>query len=214
LVVVATADRGLAGGFNSNIVRAARDHVAGLLSEGREVRIVSVGKKGRDPLRRLHRDRVVQSFDMSATKTLTLEAAQPIADFILGEFEAGRADVVTLFYSRFRSVISQVPTARRLIPAVVEQGGAPAGSNTAVYEYEPDEAGILEALLPRNLAVQILSALLENAAGEQGARMGAMDNATRNAGELIGDLTMQYNRQRQAAITTELIEIIAGAEAL
>ena len=215
LVVVATADRGLAGGFNSSIVRAARERISTLTAQGRDVRIVSVGKKGRDPLRRLYRERVVESFDLSATRTLSLEAAQPIADFILAEFDAGRADVVTLFYSRFRSVISQVPTARQLIPAEIETvGGTPADLNGAIYEYEPDEAAILEALLPRNLAIQILSALYENAAGEQGARMQAMDNATRNAGELIGALTMQYNRQRQAAITTELIEIIAGAEAL
>ncbi|MDP8916067.1 MAG: F0F1 ATP synthase subunit gamma [Pseudomonadota bacterium] len=214
LFVVATADRGLAGGFNSSIVRFARDRITPLVDQGREVRIVSVGKKGRDPLRRLYRERVVQSYDLSAAKVLSLDVAQPIADFILGEFEAGRADVVTLIYSRFRSVISQTPTARQLIPAVVEEGAQPADLSGAVYEYEPDEAGILEALLPRNITVQILSALFENAAGEQGARMQAMDNATRNAGELIGDLTLQYNRQRQAQITKELIEIISGAEAL
>jgi F-type H+-transporting ATPase subunit gamma len=218
LIVVATADRGLAGGFNSSIVRAARDRITALTREGKDVRVISVGKKGRDPLRRLYGDRVIELFDLSATKVLSLETAQPIADLILREFAEGRADVVTLFYNRFQSVISQVPTARRLIPATVEQGAndntSAAGLNGAVYSYEPDEAGILEALLPRNVAVQILSALLENAAGEQGARMQAMDNATRNAGELIGDLTLLYNRQRQARITTELIEIIAGAEAV
>jgi F-type H+-transporting ATPase subunit gamma len=157
---------------------------------------------------------VIDSFDLSAAKTISLETAQPVADLILREFNEDRADVVTLFYSRFRSVISQVPTARQLIPAVVEAGSEPVSLNGAVYTYEPDEQGILETLLPRNVAIQILSALLENAAGEQSARMQAMDNATRNAGELIGDLTLLYNRQRQARITTELIEIIAGSEAL
>ncbi|MBW3616727.1 MAG: F0F1 ATP synthase subunit gamma [Proteobacteria bacterium] len=214
LIVVATADRGLAGGFNSGIVRAARDRINTLLRDGREVRIVAVGKKARDPLRRLFGARVIESFDLSATKTLSLEAAQPVADLVLREFDEGRADVVTLFYSRFRSVISQVPTARQLIPAVVEAGARPVDLNGAVYTYEPDEQSILEALLPRNVAIQILSALYENAAGEQSARMQAMDNATRNAGELIGDLTLLYNRQRQARITTELIEIIAGSEAI
>ena len=214
LIVVATADRGLAGGFNSAIVRAARERINALLREGREVRIVAVGKKARDPLRRLFGTRVVESFDLSATKTLSLAAAQPVADLVLREFNEGRADVVTLFYSRFRSVISQVPTARQLIPAVVEAGAKPVNLNGAVYTYEPDEQGILEALLPRNVAIQILSAMYENAAGEQSARMQAMDNATRNAGELIGDLTLLYNRQRQARITTELIEIIAGSEAI
>ncbi|MBW3558778.1 MAG: F0F1 ATP synthase subunit gamma [Proteobacteria bacterium] len=214
LIVVATADRGLAGGFNSGIVRAARDRINTLLRDGREVRIVAVGKKARDPLRRLFGARVIESFDLSATKMLSLEAAQPVADLVLREFDEGRADVVTLFYSRFRSVISQVPTARQLIPAVVEAGARPVDLNGAVYTYEPDEQSILEALLPRNVAIQILSALYENAAGEQSARMQAMDNATRNAGELIGDLTLLYNRQRQARITTELIEIIAGSEAI
>ena len=214
LVVVATADRGLAGGFNSSIVRAARERISTLTAQGRDVRIVSVGKKGRDPLRRLYRERVVESFDLSATRTLSLEAAQPIADFILAEFDAGRADVVTLFSNRFKSVISQVPTARQLIPAEVEEGGRPQNLNGAVYTYEPDEQAILETLLPRNIAIQILSALLENQAGFFASQMSAMDNATRNAGDLIGSLTLMYNRQRQAQITKELIEIISGAEAV
>jgi len=214
LIVVATADRGLAGGFNSSIVRAARERINALIREGKDVRIVAVGKKARDPLRRLYGNRVIETFDLSSVKTLSLDAAQPVADLVLREFNEGRADVVTLFYSRFRSVISQVPTARQLIPAVVEAGAKPVNLNGAVYTYEPDEQSILETLLPRNVAIQILSALFENAAGEQSARMQAMDNATRNAGELIGDLTLLYNRQRQARITTELIEIIAGSEAL
>jgi F-type H+-transporting ATPase subunit gamma len=213
LVVVATGDRGLAGGFNSGVVRAARDRINALLADGKDVRILAVGRKGRDPLRRLFGDRLIETFDLSGHRELSVEAAQPVADVVLREFNEGRADVVTLFYSRFQSVISQVPTARQLIPAVVE-GGAPADLNGAVYTYEPDEQSILEALLPRNITVQILSALFENRAGFYAAQMSAMDNATRNAGELIGKLTLQYNRSRQAQITKELIEIISGAEAL
>jgi F-type H+-transporting ATPase subunit gamma len=214
LVVVATGDRGLAGGFNSGVVRAARDRINALLADGKDVRILAVGRKGRDPLRRLFGDRLIETFDLSGHRELSVEAAQPVADVVLREFNEGRADVVTLFYSRFQSVISQVPTARQLIPAVVEEGGAPADLNGAVYTYEPDEQSILEALLPRNITVQILSALFENRAGFYAAQMSAMDNATRNAGELIGKLTLQYNRSRQAQITKELIEIISGAEAL
>jgi F-type H+-transporting ATPase subunit gamma len=214
LVVVATGDRGLAGGFNTQVSRAARDHINRLLRDGKDVRIVPVGRKGRDVLRRQFGDRFVESFDLSGAKTLSIDVAQPIADLILREFEEGRADVVTLFYSRFKSVISQVPTARQLIPAVIEEGAAATDLQGAVYEYEPDEAAILEALLPKNIAVQILSALFENRAGFYAAQMSAMDNATRNAGDLIGSLTLMYNRQRQAQITKELIEIISGAEAV
>ncbi len=215
LVIVATGDRGLAGGFNSSVVRAARDHINALLAQGKDVRIICVGRKGRDPLRRLFGDRVIATYELSQFKTLSLEAAQPVADRILGMFEAGEADVVTLFYSRFRSVISQVPTARQLIPAVVEAGaGAGPDLKGGVYSYEPDEASILEVLLPRNIAVQILSALFENQAGFYAAQMSAMDNATRNAGDMIAALSLQYNRSRQAQITKELIEIISGAEAI
>jgi F-type H+-transporting ATPase subunit gamma len=214
LVVVATSDKGLAGGFNSSIVRAARDHIQTLVSQGKDVRIITVGRKARDQLRRLFGDRFVESFELSAFKTLSIEAAQPVADLILSEFEAGRADVVTLFYSRFKSVISQVPTAKRLIPAEVDASAAPIDLGGAVYEYEPSEEAILETLLPRNIAIQILSALYENQAGFYGAQMQAMDSATRNAGDMISALTLQYNRSRQAQITKELIEIISGAEAL
>ncbi len=214
LLVVVTADRGLAGGFNSGVVRAARDRISELLREGKDVRIVAVGRKGRDQLRRQYGDRIIESFELSGARTIGIELAQPVADRVLEEFNAGRADVVTLFYSRFKSMISQVPTARQLIPAVVEEGAAPANLSGATYEYEPDEQGILEALLPRNITIQILSALFENQAGFYAAQMSAMDNATRNAGELIGKLTLQYNRSRQAQITKELIEIISGAEAL
>ena len=214
LMVVATADRGLAGGFNSSIARAARERIASLLAAGKDVRIITVGRKGRDVLRRFYPDRIVESFELSGFKTLSLEAAQPVADAILRRFEAGEADVVTLFSSRFKSVISQVPTARQLIPAEVEEGGQPQNLNGAIYTYEPDEQAILETLLPRNIAIQILSALLENQAGFFASQMSAMDNATRNAGDLIGSLTLMYNRQRQAQITKELIEIISGAEAV
>ena len=214
LIVVAAADRGLAGGFTSSIVRAARDRIQALVAEGKDVKIITVGKKAVPPLRRLFGDRIVASYDLSAERTLTLSVAQPIAEDIIARFEAGDVDVVTLFYSRFKSVVSQVPTARQLIPAQVDAGGAAPDLGGATYEYEPSEEGILETLLPRNITVQILSALLENMAGFYASQMTAMDNATRNAGDMIRGLTIQYNRTRQAQITKELIEIISGAEAL
>lgn len=214
LIIVATADRGLCGGFNSQIVRAAREHINGLIKAGKGVKIICVGRKGRDQLKRQFGDRLVKDFDLSANKVLTLAVAQPIADAALEQFEAGRADVVTLFYSKFKSVISQVPTAKPLIPAELNANQAQLAQSDAAYEYEPEEEAILETLLPRNLSVQILSALLENNAGFYAAQMSAMDNATRNAGEMINALTLKYNRKRQAQITTELIEIIAGAEAI
>ncbi|HEX6860798.1 MAG TPA: F0F1 ATP synthase subunit gamma [Caulobacteraceae bacterium] len=213
LVVVAVADRGLAGGFSSSIVRLARDHIQRLINEGKDVQILGVGKKARDPLRRMFGDRLIETFDLSAERNLTLSVAQPIADRILEIFESGQADVVTLFYSRFKSVVSQVPTARQLIPAQVTEGET-ADLGGATYDYEPSEEGILETLLPRNITVQILSALLENMAGFYASQMTAMDNATRNAGDMIASLTLQYNRSRQAQITKELIEIISGAEAI
>ena len=214
LIVVATADKGLAGGFSSNVVRAARDRINSLIAQGKDVRVIAVGKKSRDPLTRLFGDKVVKTFELSEHKVLGLAAAQPIAELIAESFEGGQADVVTLFYSQFKSVIAQVPTANQLIPAVVAGDAEPIDLNGAVYEYEPSEEEILETLLPRNLTTQILAALYENQAGFFGAQMAAMDNATRNAGDLINSLTLQYNRKRQAQITTELIEIIAGAEAL
>ncbi len=214
LIVVATADKGLAGGFSTNVIRAARDHINSLIANGKTVEIVAVGRKSRDQLTRLFGDKVVRTFELSEHKVLGLPAAQPIAELIAESFEGGQADVVTLFYSQFKSVISQVPTASQLIPAVVEGDAEPIDLNGAVYEYEPSEEEILETLLPRNLTTQILAALYENQAGFFGAQMAAMDNATRNAGDLISALTLQYNRSRQAQITTELIEIIAGAEAL
>ena len=214
LVIVATADKGLAGGFSTNIVRAARQRIRDLIAQGRDVRIIAVGRKSRDQLRRLFADRIIETFELSAHKTIGLPSAQPIADLIASEFESGNADIVTLFYSRFQSVISQIPTARQLIPATVEGDAPPINLNGAVYEYEPSEEEILETLLPRNITTQILAALYENQAGFFGSQMGAKDAATRNAAERIDALTLQYNRSRQAQITTELIEIIAGAEAL
>ena len=214
LIVVATADKGLAGGFSSNVVRAARDRINSLIAQGKDVRVIAVGKKSRDPLVRLFGDKVVKSFELSEHKVLGMAAAQPVAQFIADSFENGETDVVTLFYSRFQSVISQVPTPKQLVPAVVDGGAEPINLNGAVYEYEPSEEEILETLLPRNIKTQILAALYENQASFFGAQMGAMDNATRNAGDLINSLTLQYNRKRQAQITTELIEIIAGKEAV
>jgi len=212
LVIVAAADRGLAGGFTSSIVRAARQHIDGLIAQGKDVKIVCVGKKSTVQLRRLYADRIVENFDLSAYRQFTLSVAQPIADVVTSLYEAGDIDVVTLFYSRFKSVVTQTPTALQLIPAVVDGGAAP--SSGAVYEYEPSEEAILETLLPRNLTVQILSALLDNMAGFYASQMTAMDNATRNAGDMIKRYTLEYNRSRQAQITKELIEIISGAEAV
>lgn len=215
LIVVAAADRGLAGGFTSSIVRAARERIQALIADGKDVKIITIGKKALPPLKRLYGDRIVESYDLSAERTLTLSVAQPIAERIIGLFEAGDVDVVTLFYSRFKSVVTQIPTAKQLIPAQVETtGGEKLDLGGATYEYEPSEEGILETLLPRNITVQILSALLENMAGFYASQMSAMDNATRNAGDMIRGLTIQYNRTRQAQITKELIEIISGAEAL
>ncbi|WP_395944919.1 F0F1 ATP synthase subunit gamma [Brevundimonas sp.] len=214
LIVVATADKGLAGGFSTNVIRAARERINSLIASGKDVKIIAVGRKSRDQLSRLYGDKVIHTFELSAQKTVGLPLAQPVAEMIATAFEDGQADVVTLFYSQFKSVIQQVPTGKQLIPAVVEGDAQPIDLNGAVYEYEPSEEEILETLLPRNLTTQILAALYENQAGFFGSQMAAMDNATRNAGDLINALTLQYNRKRQAQITTELIEIIAGAEAL
>jgi F-type H+-transporting ATPase subunit gamma len=212
LVIVATSDRGLAGGFNSSIVRAARERIAGLIAEGKDVRIITVGRKARDQLKRLYGDRYLASFEAGGSPSL--DRAGEIATRVLEAFEAGEADVATLFFSQFRSVVSQVPTARQLIPAQVDAGAPVVDLGGASYEYEPDEETILEALLPRNVTTQIFAAMLENQAGFFASQMTAMDNATRNAGDMIAGLTLLYNRTRQAQITKELIEIISGAEAL
>ncbi len=209
LLVVMTAERGLCGGFNSSIARLARQHAQALVAGGKSVKILTVGRKGREQLRRDLSQHFVGHVDLSAVKRIGYVDAQGIARDILARFDAGEFDVATLFFNRFQSVISQVPTARQVIPAVFE--GA---TTSALYDYEPSEEGILADLLPRNVATQVFTALLENGASEQGARQSAMDNATRNAGDMINRLTIQYNRSRQAAITKELIEIISGAEAL
>jgi F-type H+-transporting ATPase subunit gamma len=214
LLVVATSERGLCGGFNTQIVRLAREKIMELQGQGKRVRILCVGKKGRDQLRRLYAGQFAGYVDLSAHRTVSTAAAGLVAEEILKLFGEGGFDAATLIFSKFRSVISQAPTARQLIPAVAPEGVAPPDLKGAVYEYEPDETTILEALLPRYLSGQILQALLENQAGFYGAQMSAMDNATRNAGDLIKKLTLRYNRQRQANITKELIEIISGAEAL
>ena len=213
LIVVATADKGLAGGFSSNVIKAARERINSLIAQGKDVKIIAVGRKSRDQLQRLYGDKLVRTFELSEHKTVGLHSAQPIAELIAEMFESGQTDVVQLFYSQFKSVIQQVPTGAQLVPAQVDEASA-SDSSTALYEYEPSEEEILETLLPRNLTTQILAALLENQAGFFGSQMAAMDNATRNAGDLINALTLQYNRKRQAQITTELIEIIAGAEAI
>ena len=210
LIVVMTSERGLAGGFNGNIVKIARYRIDQLVRQGKTVKILTVGKKGREMLRRDHGQRFIDHVDMTEVKRVSYEDAARIAKTILDRFEAGEFDVATLYYSEFVNVITQKPVESRLIPASFEpgEGAAP------LYDYEPSEDAILRELLPRGIATKVFTALLENAAGEQGARMSAMDNATRNAGEMIENLTIEYNRSRQAAITTELIEIIAGAEAL
>ena len=212
LLVVMTAERGLCGGFNSNIAKLAKVHVAKLLAQGKTVKILTVGKKGRDQLKREYAKYFVGHVDLTEVKRVGYADAQGIARDVLDRFDAGEFDVATIFYSKFVNVVSQIPTAQQIIPASFEQ--AEADSASLLYDYEPSEEAILADLLPRGVATQIFSALLENGASEQGARMSAMDNATRNAGEMIEKLTIEYNRSRQAVITNELIEIISGAEAL
>jgi F-type H+-transporting ATPase subunit gamma len=216
LLIVCTAERGLCGAFNSAIVRLAREYINRLLADGKQVKILCVGKKGYDQLKRLYAPLIIDTIDFRGVRQLSFEHAEKATDKVLALFAEGAFNVATLFYSRFRSVISQIPTGQQIIPATLpaETTSQEAALGGAVYEYEPDEADILTELLPLNITVQIFKALLENAASEQGARMSAMDNATRNAGDMIDRLTMKYNRSRQAMITKELIEIISGAEAL
>ncbi|MEM0949895.1 MAG: F0F1 ATP synthase subunit gamma [Pseudomonadota bacterium] len=213
LLVVMTAERGLCGGFNSSIVKLAKVHAEELIANGKTVKILSVGKKGREQLRREYGDQLLAHVDLSEVKRVGYTNAVDIAKDVLGRFDANEFDVATLFFNKFESVISQVPTAQQIIPAKFEVGEDTTETST-VYDYEPDEEEILADLLPRGVATQIFTALLENAASEQGARMSAMDNATRNAGDMIERLTIEFNRSRQAVITNELIEIISGAEAL
>lgn len=210
LFVVMTSERGLCGGFNASIARLARVKIAEAVAAGKTVKILTVGKKGRDMLRRDHGEKLIGHIDMSDVKRVGYGDAQRVAREILSRFDAGDFDVATIFYSRFQNVVTQIPTAQQVIPATFEDTGAA----SALYDYEPSEETILADLLPRGVATQVFTALLENGASEQGARMSAMDNATRNAGDMINRLTIQYNRSRQAAITKELIEIISGAEAL
>ncbi len=209
LLVVLTAERGLCGGFNSSISRLARAHAEALVRQGKTVKILTVGKKGREALKRDWASSMVAHVDFTAVKRIGYGNAQAVARDVLSRFDGDEFDVATLFYSRFESVVTQIPTAQQIIPAKFESTGP-----ATLYDYEPSEEAILADLLPRGVATQLFAALLENAASEQGARMSAMDNATRNAGDMIDRLTIVYNRSRQAKITNELIEIISGAEAL
>ncbi|RXF73086.1 F0F1 ATP synthase subunit gamma [Hansschlegelia zhihuaiae] len=215
LLVVVTADRGLCGGFNSSIARLARDHARRLLADGKEVQFLCVGRKGADILRRQFPGKIDDVISLRETKNVGFSNAQAIAERIVDLYGEDKFDVATMFFSKFKSVVSQIPTAQQIVPAEIPEGDE--GEDLlkgAVYEYEPSEEEILDELLPRNVAIQLLKALLESAASEQGARMSAMDNATRNAGDMIKRLSLEYNRTRQAQITKELIEIISGAEAL
>ena len=209
LLVVCTAERGLCGPFNSSIVRLAREKANALGGQGKDVKFLCVGRKGYDQLRRQFAKQIIETIELRGVKQMGFEQADMIAKKIIALFDEGQFDVCTLFFSRFKSVIAQIPTAQQIIPPVFEKA-----ETSAAYDYEPEEEEILGDLLPRNLSVQVFRALLENAASEQGARMSAMDNATRNAGEMIRKQTLTYNRTRQAMITKELIEIISGAEAL
>jgi len=212
LLLVCTGERGLCGPFNSAIVRLARDRANALIAGGKEVKFFCVGRKGFDQLRRLFESRIIETVDLRSVRQIKFENADAIGQKVVALFEAGQFDVCTLFFSRFKSVIAQIPTAQQIIPAVFPAGTT--GGAGAVYDYEPDEEDILRELLPRNISVQILRALMENSASFYGAQMTAMDNATRNAGDMIRKQTLTYNRTRQAMITKELIEIISGAEAL
>jgi F-type H+-transporting ATPase subunit gamma len=212
LLVVCTAERGLCGPFNSAIVRLARERANQLTSDGKQVKFLCVGRKGFDQLRRQYEKQIVETIELRGVRTIGFANAEAIGAKIIALFNKGAFDVCTLFFSRFKSVIAQIPTAQQIVPPVFDDKGA--NGTVASYEYEPEEVEILNELLPRNIAVQVFRALLENAASEQGARMSAMDNATRNAGEMIRKQTLTYNRTRQAMITKELIEIISGAEAL
>jgi F-type H+-transporting ATPase subunit gamma len=214
LLVVCTAERGLCGGFNSQIARLAREHIRKLVAVGKTVKVITVGKKGNDILRREYGNLIIDRIELREVKQIGFVNADAIAKKVIGLFNDGQFDICTLFYSEFKSVISQIPTAQQIIPAAAPAASDMGNNGSAVYEYEPEPGEILGDLIPRNIAVQIFRALLENAAGEMGAKMSAMDNATRNAGDMINKLSITYNRQRQAQITKELIEIISGAEAL
>ena len=212
MLVVMTAERGLCGGFNSSLAKLARSHAAERKEKGKQVKIITVGKKGRDAIKRDLGEYFIEHVDLSEFKSIKYVNAQSIAKALLSRFDDNEYDVATIFYSKFVNVVTQIPTVQQIIPATFDDQSS--ASDKTIYDYEPDEETILADLLPRGVATQIFSALLENGASEQGARMSAMDNATRNAGDMIDNLTIEYNRSRQAVITNELIEIISGAEAL
>ena len=211
LCVVMTSDRGLCGGFNSNIIKKAKSFFSKILNEGKELKIITVGSKGNDQLKRVYGDKIIENISFKESKNANYFDADKVGKIVIEKFEAGEFDICTIFYNQFKNVITQIPQAQQIIPLNNEEDE---NSSEESYEFEPDEDEILSNLLPKNISTQIFKAMLENSASEQGARMSAMDNATRNAGEMVDKLTIEYNRSRQAAITKELIEIISGAESL
>ncbi len=212
LCVVMTSDRGLCGGFNSNIIKKAKSYFSKILSEGKELKIITVGSKGNDQLKRMYSDKIIENISFKESKNANYFDADKVGKIVIDKFESSEFDICTIFYNQFKNVITQIPQAQQIIPLNSEDSEE--NSSEESYEFEPDEDEILSNLLPKNISTQIFKAMLENSASEQGSRMSAMDNATRNAGEMVDKLTIQYNRSRQAAITKELIEIISGAESL
>ncbi len=212
LCVVMTSDRGLCGGFNSNIIKKAKSYFSKILSEGKELKIITVGSKGNDQLKRMYGDKIIESISFKDSKNANYFDADKVGKIIINKFEHSEFDICTIFYNQFKNVITQIPKAQQIVPLNTKDSNDKISEET--YEFEPDEDEILSNLLPKNISTQIFKAMLENSASEQGSRMSAMDNATRNAGEMVDKLTIQYNRSRQAAITKELIEIISGAESL
>ncbi len=212
LCVVMTSDRGLCGGFNSNIIKKAKSYFSKILSEGKELKIITVGSKGNDQLKRMYGDKIIENISFKESKNANYFDADKVGKIVIDKFESSEFDICTIFYNQFKNVITQIPQAQQIIPLNSED--TEENSSEESYEFEPDEDEILSNLLPKNISTQIFKAMLENSASEQGSRMSAMDNATRNAGEMVDKLTIQYNRSRQAAITKELIEIISGAESL
>jgi F-type H+-transporting ATPase subunit gamma len=212
LCVVMTSDRGLCGGFNSNIIKKAKSYFSKILSEGKELKIITVGSKGNDQLKRMYGDKIIENISFKESKNANYFDADKVGKLVIDKFESSEFDICTIFYNQFKNVITQIPKAQQIIPLNSEDSEE--NTSEESYEFEPDEDEILSNLLPKNISTQIFKAMLENSASEQGSRMSAMDNATRNAGEMVDKLTIQYNRSRQAAITKELIEIISGAESL
>ena len=212
LCVVMTSDRGLCGGFNSNIIKKAKSYFSKILSEGKELKIITVGSKGNDQLKRMYGDKIIENISFKESKNANYFDADKVGKIVIDKFESSEFDICTIFYNQFKNVITQIPQAQQIIPLNSEDSED--NTSEESYEFEPDEDEILSNLLPKNISTQIFKAMLENSASEQGSRMSAMDNATRNAGEMVDKLTIQYNRSRQAAITKELIEIISGAESL